>query len=55
MDSNDEEQRVGHDGGQGEETENLELMREVMAWRRKAVKKVVRMRTRWRRGLRRLT
>ena len=25
MDSNDEEQRVGHDGGQGEETENLEL------------------------------
>ena len=41
--------------GRKRRTWNLNTMREVMAWRRKAVKKVGGMRTRERRGLRRWT
>ena len=41
--------------GRKRRTWNLNTMREVVAWRRKAVKKVGGMRTRERRGVRRLT
>ena len=57
MDHNDQEQRVCLTEGKGRKrrTWNLNNMREVMAWRRQAVKKVGGMRTRGRKGLRRLT